>query len=158
MVPTEVTLAVVAEQFPPARDWGERNCWELDLDTSTLALHGSGTHPTDGRPVRLLAGVDGYPALPPSWRFVDPTTGEPTAATTPNRGSRSGQSSIIYGVGVICAHFSRTAFAGGPTPAPHTDWQLSQWADITGGVQAHTLAEMLAVIDDHLHWSTGWLA
>jgi len=158
MVPTEVTLAVLAEQFPPARRWGEHNGWELDLDTSTLTLDGRRTHPADGRPVRLLAGVDGYPALPPSWRFVDPATGQPTAATTPNRGSRNGQSSIIYGVGVICAHFSRTAYAGGPTPGPHADWQLSQWADVTGGVQAHTLAEMLAVIDDHLRWSTGWLA
>lgn len=110
-----------------------------------------------GRPVRLFAEVDGYPALPPAWRFVDPDTGEPTAATTPNRGDRNGQSSIIFGVGVICAHFSRTAYTGGPNP-PHSDWPLSQWADVTGGVQAHTLAEMLAVIDDHLQWSTGWLA
>lgn len=157
MVPTEVALAVLAEQFPPARDWGEHNGWELDLDTSTLTLDGRGSHP-DGGAVRLLAGVDGYPALPPSWRFVDPATGQPTAPTTPNRGSRSGQSSIIYGVGIICAHFSRTAYAGGPTPGPHADWQLSQWADVTGGVQAHTLAEMLSVIDDHLRWSTGWLA
>lgn len=158
MVPADVTLAVLDEQFPPARGWGEGNGWSLDLDTTTLVVDGRGRHPADGRPIRLLAGVDGYPALPPSWRFVDPQTGEPSAATTPNRGSRNGQSSIIYGVGVICAHFSRTAYAGGPVPGPHADWQLSGWADITGGVQAHTLAEMLAVIDDHLHWSAGWLA
>jgi hypothetical protein len=158
VVPIEVTLAVLAEQFPPARRWGEHNGWTLDLDTTTLLLDGRGTHPGDGRPVRLLAGVDGYPALPPSWRFVDPATGEATAATTPNRGSRRGQSSIIYGVGVICAHFSRTAYANGPEPGPHADWQFSQWTEISTGVQAHTLAEMLAVIDDHLHWSSGWLA
>lgn len=158
MLSAEVTLAVLAEQFPPARRWGERNGWQLDLDTTTLTVDGQGRHPADGRPVRLLAGVDGYPALPPSWRFVDPATEEATAATTPNRGIRRGQSSIIYGVGVICAHFSRTAYAGGPTPGPHADWQLSEWADVSGGPQAHTLAEMLAMIDDHLHWSTGWLA
>jgi hypothetical protein len=158
VIPTEVILAVLDEQFPPALRWGERNGWSLGLDTTTLVIDGQGIHPADGRPVRLLAGVDGYPALPPSWRFVDPQTGEPSAATTPNRGSRNGQSSIIYGVGVICAHFSRTAYAGAPVPGPHADWQLSGWADITGGVQGHTLAEMLAVIDEHLHWSTGWLA
>jgi hypothetical protein len=158
VVPTNVTIAVLQEQFPPARRWGEHHGWMLNLDASALLLDGRGSHPVDGRPVRLLAGVDGYPALPPSWRFVDPATGEPTAATTPNRGSRRGQSSIIYGTGVICAHFSRTAYAESPTGGPHGDWKLSQWADIGGGVQAHTLAEMLAVIDDHLHWSTGWLA
>ena len=158
MVPSDVTIAVLAEQFPPARRWGEHNGWMMDLDTAALLLDGRGTHPTDGRPVRLLAGVDGYPALPPSWRFVDPATGEATAATTPDRGSRRGQSSIIYGVGVICAHFSRTAYAAGPAPGPHADWQLSQWAEVPSGVQAHNLAEMLAVIDDHLHWSSGWLA
>jgi hypothetical protein len=158
MVPADVTLAVLDDQFESARRWGERNGWELDLDTTTLVIDGRRAHPADGRPVRLLAEVDSYPALPPSWRFVDPDTGEPTAATTPSRGNRNGQSSIIYGVGVICAHFSRTAYAGGTVPAPHADWQLSGWAEITGGVQAHTLAEMLAVIDDHLHWSTGWLA
>jgi hypothetical protein len=158
VVPIEVTLAVLAEEFPPARQWGEQNGWRLDLDRSELVLDGRGHHPVDGRPVRLLAGVDGYPALPPSWRFVDAGTGESTAAATPDRGTRQGQSSIIYGVGVICAHFSRTAYAGGPAPGPHADWQLSQWADISGGVQAHTLAEMVAVIDDHLHWSSGWLA
>jgi hypothetical protein len=158
VVPIEVTLAVLAEQFPSARQWGEHNGWTLDLDTTAFLLDGRGIHPADGRPVRLLAEVDQYPALPPSWRFVDPATGVATAATTPNRGSRHGQQSIIHSVGVICAHFSRTAYAGGLTPGPHADWQLSQWAEITGGVQAHTLAEMLAVIDDHLHWSSGWQA
>jgi hypothetical protein len=156
VVPRDVTLAVLAEQFPPARRWGEENGWALDLDNSTLMLDCRGTHPANEEPVRLLAGVDGYPALPPSWRFVDPVTGEPTAATTPDRGNRRGKSSIIYGVGVICAHFSRTAY--GVASGPHADWQISDWPNIDGGVQAHSLAEMLAAIDYHLHWSKGWLA
>lgn len=155
MLPAEVTLAVLAEQFPPAEAWGAANGWSLAIDLERLLIDGRGTHPSDGRPVRLLGGVDSYPTLPPSWRFVDPQTGEATAATTPNRGSRNGASSIIFGVGVICAHFSRTAFG---TSGPHTEWQLAAWAEIGGGVQAHTLAEMFCVIDEHLHWSTGWLA
>ncbi len=155
MVPAEVTLAVVEEELLPAGRWADRNGWELVFDAATLTLDARGAHPADGKPVRLTAGVDGYRALPPSWRFVDPVSGEATAATTPDRGVRLGQSSIIYGVGVICAHFSRTAYAGGPHAA---DWKASQWEDITGGVQAHNLSQMLAVIDDHLHWSTGWLA
>jgi hypothetical protein len=153
VVPADVTLAVIAEQLPPAQRWGEKNGWELAFNVTGLVLDARGRHPADAQPLRLLAGVDGYPALPPSWRFVDTATGEASAATTPNRGSRNGQSSIIYGVGIICAHFSRTAYEGGP----HSDWQLNQWAEITSGVQAHTVAEMLAVIDDHLHWSNGWL-
>lgn len=158
MLPLEVTLAVIDEEFGPAQRWGERHGWELNFDQATVSLDARGSHPADGRPVRLNAGVDGYRALPPSWQFVDPATGEATAATTPNRGTRNGQASIIYGVGVICAHFSRTAYAEGPVPGPHSDWLLAQWDDVTGGVQAHTLAQMIAVIDDHLHWSTGWLA
>jgi hypothetical protein len=157
LVPLEVTLAVLEEEFPPARRWAEMHGWTFALDTTSLAVCGEGTHPNGGD-VRLFAGVDGYPVLPPSWRFVDPATGEPTAATTPNRGFRGGQSSIIYGLGIICAHFSRTAYLGyGTTSAPHTDWSLSGWADVTSGVQAHTLAEMISVIDRHLQWSTGWL-
>lgn len=155
MLPAHVTLAVIDDELPSARRWAEQNGWDVTFDAATLILDAHGSHPADRRPLRLTAGVDGYRALPPSWRFVDPATGEATAATTPNRGIRQGQSSIIYGVGVICAHFSRTAYAGGPHAA---DWEASQWEEITGGVQAHNLAQMLAVIDDHLHWSTGWLA
>jgi hypothetical protein len=157
MVPLEVTLAVINEEFAAAQRWGEQHGWKLIFDAASLSLEALGTHPVDGRPVRLFAGVDEYKVLPPSWRFVDPVTGEATAATTPNRGTCGGQSSIIFGVGVICAHFSRTAYAVGQTPGPHTDWPLAQWQDVTGGVQAHTLAEMMAVIDEHLQWSTGWL-
>jgi hypothetical protein len=158
MVPPEVTLAVLAEEFPPMQAWGVQNGWDFQLDADRFTIDGRGTHPANGSPVRLFAGVDSYRALPPSWRFVDPVTGEPSAATTPNRGSRNGQSSIIYGVGLICAHFSRTAFAGGgAVNPPHADWQLTDWTNIAGGVQAHTLSEMTDVIDRHLSWSTGWL-
>jgi hypothetical protein len=158
MVPAAVTLSVLDEQFQPAAAWGSANGWELTLNRQELVIDGRGAHPVDRRPLRVLAGVDSYPSLPPSWRFVDPETGQPTAPTTPNRGSRNGMSSIIYGVGVICAHFSRTAYGnGGPSPGPHNEWQLTAWADIAGGVQAHTLAEMICVINEHLQWSTGWL-
>jgi hypothetical protein len=72
VLPLEVTLAVVEEQMPLAQNWSAANGWDLTLDPNALVIDGHGRHPTDGRDVRLIAGVDSYPALPPSWQFVDP--------------------------------------------------------------------------------------
>lgn len=155
MIPAEVTSAVLDDEFPAAQAWGAAHGWELTVDLESMTIDGRSEHPADRRPVRLLAGVDGYPALPPSWRFVDPVTGVPTAETTPARGSRAGRSSVIHSVGVICAHFSRTAYEAGPHGR---DWDLAGWRDVAGGVRADTLAQMLAVIHEHLGWSPGWVA
>lgn len=160
MVPVALTLAHLAEELPPAERWAAANGWELHFDEDELLIEAATVHPVDRQALLLVAGVDSYRALPPSWRFVDPATKLPTGWATPSRDSVNGQSSVIYGVGRICAHFSRTAYKEYDPEAPHgPDWGgVLNWDSVTEGVQAHDLAEMLAVIDRHLRHSKGRLA
>ncbi len=158
MVPAEVTLAHLAHELPPAEQWAAAHGWELRVDTDVWTLEAATIHPADRQPLLLFAGIDSYRALPPSWRFVDPETKMPTREATPSRDPVHGSASVIYGVGVICAHFSRTAYKDYNADAPHDNWGgMLQWDSVTEGVQAHNLAEMLAVIDQHLRHSKGRL-
>jgi hypothetical protein len=157
VIPVEVTLAHLADELPPAEQWAKAAGWQLQLDADELVLEAATIHPVDHQPLLLLAGVDSYRALPPSWRFADPETKIATPRATPSRESVHGAASVIYGVGVICAHFSRTAYKGYDPGAPH-DWGgMLSWESVSEGVQAHVLAEMLAVIDQHLRFSKGRL-
>jgi len=158
VVPDEVTLAVLDEELPPATAWASRYGWSLSFDRETLVFDALGVHPVDRGPLLLTAEFDGYRALPPAWRFVDPETREATARATPTRDPVAGKrASVIYGVGVICAHFSRTAYTEYRPGAPHNNWSLTAWDQVEEGVQAHTVAEMLAVIGHHLSYSKGTL-
>lgn len=89
----------------------------------------------------LLEGVfDDYRALPPIWRFLDPRTRDdigPAAYPAP-RGP-----SVLHPHGLVCAHFSRNAYAehGGP----HGNWNgPSAWQTPVEGTQALTISAMLA--------------
>jgi hypothetical protein len=89
----------------------------------------------------LLEGIfDDYRTLPPIWRFLDPRTGDdigPAAYPAP-RGP-----SVLHPQGLVCAHFSRLAYAdhGGP----HGNWGGSQaWQTPVEGTQALTISAMLA--------------
>ena len=158
MVPSEVTVAVLDEELPQALAWAARHGWELSFDQEALVLDARCAHPADDNPLLLIAEFDGYRALPPAWRFVDPETREATARATPTRDPVVGnRASVIYGVGIICAHFSRTAYAEYRTGAPHSNWALSAWDKVVEGVQAHNVAQMLAVIGHHLTYSKGRL-
>jgi hypothetical protein len=158
MIPLEVTLAHIADEMPPAHRWAAANGWELLFDEEALLLEAATVHPGDLEPLLLLAGLDSYRALPPSWCFVDPETRVATARATPSRDEVNGKASVIYGVGVICAHFSRTAYKDYNPEAPHGDWGgMLRWDSVTEGVQAHVLAEMIGVIDQHLRHSKGRL-
>src|SRR5688572_8758832 len=107
MVPAEVTLAVVEEELGSADAWARRHGWEITFDHQELLLLATSYHPADQRELLLEGRVDGYRALPPAWRFIDPETKEPMARSTPRGDSVNGRSSVLHGVGVICAHFSR---------------------------------------------------
>lgn len=157
MLPAEVTLAVVGEELVVAERWAQAHNWQISLDRQRLVLDVLALHPVDRQPLLLTAEVDAYRALPPAWRFVDPVSREATPAATPSRDPLpNGKSSVIYGVGVICAHFSRTAYSEYQSGGPH-NWSLTTWDHVTEGVQAHTIAEMLAVIHYHLSYSKGRL-
>jgi hypothetical protein len=155
LVPPEVSVAMLAAEFPSAASWAGRHGWDLVLDASALAVTAKFNHPAGGR-LTLVGGFDDYPALPPSWRFVD-EAGDPTPAAWPLPGSVPGLSSIFIRIGkgpVICAHFNRHAYAdyGGP----HGNWGgASRWRDVEEGAKAMTLGDMLAVVARHVAASAG---
>ncbi|MGQ0678173.1 MAG: hypothetical protein ACT4OM_00690 [Actinomycetota bacterium] len=151
-----MTLAVLEEELEAAQGWAARNRWTLAFNEKDLVLAAMRAHPVDNGQLLLEASCDQYRALPPAWRFVDPETREPTAASTPRGDSFKGRASVIHSVGVICAHFSRTAYKQHHEAGPHDAWgELTSWEEVKEGVQAHTIAEMLAVINQHLQWSKG---
>lgn len=156
MVPAEVTRAILAEELVPARAWGQRKCWAITDDPAALTVTVQMAHPADHAQLMLRGEFDGYRALPPLWRFVDPATAEPTKAATPAAGTAHGQASIFHPEGFICAHWSRAAYAEGG--GPHGNWgAASGWATVGEGAQAHVVSEMLAAIAVHLMFSPGRL-
>ena len=89
----------------------------------------------------LLEGVfDGYRTLPPIWRFLDPRDGReigPAAYPQPLGPS------VLHGQGLVCAHFSRRAYAehGGP----HGNWNgTAAWQRPVEGTVAMNVSAMLA--------------
>lgn len=66
-----------------------------------------------------------------------------TAATSGRRPTRSHSGSVLHGQGLICAHFSRMAYAehGGP----HANWNgMAAWQQPVEGTIALHVAAMLA--------------
>lgn len=144
---------------PALRSVAQRRGWAVSLDLEGLALSATIDHPVAGVGLlRLDADLDGYRAIPPAWRFVDPDTGEVSQRAFPKPGSGpQGSGSIFHPHPVICAPFNRLAYQdhGGP----HPDWSgPANWVNVTGHVFAHTLGEMLSVIDLHLRFSPGRMA
>lgn len=89
----------------------------------------------------LLEGLfESYRTLPPIWRFLDPRDGRdigPSAYPQPLGAS------VLHPHGLICAHFSRLAFAehGGP----HSNWNgPSAWQQPVEGTVAMHIGAMLA--------------
>jgi len=150
-VPKATTVATVEEELPGVRCYAERHGWSVSWDPETLRLTFEGKHPNDNRPIRAIAALDGYRALPPAWSFEAPDTG---ATCLPKPAPVGGQSSIFHNGCGICAPFNRRAYKqhGGP----HGDWGGPEcWLNVRGHVQATTLAAMFAVIVGHLKASPG---
>jgi hypothetical protein len=147
----------VAEEIGPALAWANRNDWYVSYDSESLLLVCCLTHAADGGPLKLVAELSDYRALPPIWRFVDPSTNEPTPDAFPQGQPILGQSSIFHPQGLICAPWSRLAYA--EHQGPHNDWGgPGNWLAAPGGPFPTTLAEMLAMIDTHLSVSPRRLA
>lgn len=137
----------------------ERHGWTLDIDAECRRLTASIDHPVAGVGLlQLEADLDGYRAVPPAWRFVDPETGHVTKRAFPKPGSGPhGSGSIFHSKPVICAPFNRLAYQA--HDGPHSDWSgPANWLNVTGHVVAHTLGEMLSVINLHLRVSPGRMA
>lgn len=156
-IPGEVTVAIVDDELPGLLGYLNRHGWQVEWSPLELRLAVTGRHPKDGVPVRIVAALDGYRALPPAWTFEDPTGGRGGASFFPRAGSiPDGRSSIFHGKGVICAPFNRLAYKtlGGP----HGDWGgPEKWLEVNvpSQVRAIRLANMFAVILGHLTASPG---
>jgi hypothetical protein len=145
LLPAAAVRSQVEEELPAARGWAERRKYELEYDEEEVRLRAALVGP-DEEPYLLEGVFDDYPTLPPTWRFVDPRSGEPIGraayprpASPHPRGSALVIESGMEGV-VICAHFNRLAFAeqGGP----HGDWgPLANWRN--PGSSAYTFAETI---------------
>lgn len=156
MVPAEVTRAVLATEMVAVRAWAKRRCWSVSEDMEALTLTARMVHPADDQPLLLHGAFDGYRALPPLWRFIDPASGEPARTAHPAPGPIYGQASIFHPDGFICAGWSRAAYAEGG--GPHGNWgAASGWTGVREGTQAHEVAEMLAAVAAHLQFSPGRL-
>lgn len=156
MIPTAVTRAVVAEEMVAVTAWaGRRPGWAPRFDDAELLLVVEGIHPVTQVPVRVIADLDGYRAVPPAWTFAAPpgssaATPFPEPNTTPG-----GPGSIFHPNRIICAPWNRLAYA--EHKGPHADWGgLANWTSAGGDVtKAHTLADMLDQIYLHLSLSKG---
>ena len=154
MVPKRVTQILVESEARIVDSWAQRNGWTVNINLERLEITAEVPHPKDNAPLFLHGDLSGYRAIPPAWRFVD-ESGNVTKPAFPSAGPVNGKSSIFHGNVVICAPFNRLAYkiAGGP----HEDWgEWTGWFVVTGDfAKAHTLAEMLSIINVHLQFSPG---
>lgn len=156
MVPPEATRAVLDVEAPSIETWASRHGWFVQIDPVRLALVVTVRHPSDESLLLLVGDLTGYRGVPPAWKFVDPLTGQSTAAAFPAAGpGPGGKGSIFHSNVVICAPWNRLAYQA--EGGPHGDWQdATNWLNVAGDVtRAGNIAEMLSAIDVHLRTSPG---
>lgn len=150
-VPRSVTIATVEEELPAVTAYAQRHGWAVNWDTEQIQLTFDGKHPADATPIRIVAAVEGYKALPPAWTFEDPAG---KRSLFPKPGPVNGKSSIFHSRRVICAPFNRLAYV--QHSGPHSNWGGPEnWLEVRGHIRATTLANMLASILGHLKASPG---
>lgn len=154
LVPRAVSRAALAAEAPAARAWAARKGWKISINVRELRVTARMTHPADGDDLILRGDFADYRLLPPAWMFLTTGGGERVPVAWPSPGPVLGGSSIFHSVGVLCAQFNRLAyhdFAG-----PHPAWGgASNWLNVSEGVRADTVADMLMAIRLHLQSSPG---
>lgn len=153
----EIVLAYLAEEIPAAIAWatdkGLEPEWNPDTLTFSLRLQGRGESETVEH--YLLVGTfDDYRVEPPTWRFLDPRTGDKIGAPAYPAGAWA-NGSIFHSNGLICAAWNRDAY--GDRGGPHANWgAATQWQTVGREyVQADTIPDMLARIYAELQLSCG---
>jgi hypothetical protein len=150
VVPHEIVLGYLDDRFeiPAALVWADYHRLDLrwDRDDLSLSLRLSGRSESDREEPYLLTGwFEDYRVLPPAWRFLDPRNGNLIGLPAYPLGNWP-TGSIFHGNGLICAPWSRDAYAdrGGP----HNDWtDATLWETIgPQHSQATTIPDMLARI------------
>lgn len=137
-----------------ARGLGLEPIWSGDALNLRLRLEGPSTAPSAAAVSEeeyLIEGrFDQYRVLPPIWKFLDPRTGQdigPAAYPQPLGNS------VVHPAGLICAHWSRLAYAqhGGP----HGNWGGPEsWQTRVEGTEALTISDMLARLIWEVQYNT----
>jgi hypothetical protein len=152
----EIVLAYLAEEIPAALDWatskGLQPEWAPDTLTFSHRLQGGGENDTV-EDYLLVGTFDDYRVEPPTWRFLDPRTGENIGPAAYPLGNWQNGGSVFHGNGLICAAWSRDAY--GDRAGPHADWgAATRWQTVGREyVQADTIPDMLARIYAELQLS-----
>lgn len=143
----EIVLAYLDQEIPAAIAWAKEKGltpeWNPDNLSFSLRLQGRGENDTVEN--YLLVGTfDDYRVEPPTWRFLDPRTGDNIGPAAYPAGAWQNGGSVFHGNGLICASWSRDAYQdrGGP----HADWgAATQWQTVARETaQADTIPDMLA--------------
>jgi hypothetical protein len=151
----EIVLAYLAEEIPAALAWATDKGLqpEWDPDSLTFSLRLRRRSENDSVEDYLLVGMfDDYRVEPPTWRFLDPRTGDNIGAPAYPVGAWP-NGSIFHTQGLICAAWSRDAY--GDRGGPHANWgAATQWQTVAREhVQADTIPDMLARIYAELQLS-----
>lgn len=143
-------------EMPAALRWAARTGLDLVYDSRSLTAHLAITGPADAEnkadeAFLITADFDQYRLLPPIWKFVHPHTRQEIGLPAYPRPVGP---SVFHGQGLICAHWSRMAYAehGGP----HGDWGgAGDWQQPRTGTVALTIPDMLDRLVREVGWSRG---
>jgi len=159
LVPDEVARAHIAQESAAILACAARNGAKADIDIDALEIRFSFNHPVDKLPLLLVADVHDYRAAPPAWRFLDPESGLETLQAYPSAGNLPGGGPSVInshkGMGTICAHFNRLAYA--ESAGIHPDWAAAtDWLTTAPGTaRATNIPEMFQLIYSHCCYSPG---
>lgn len=151
----EVARAFVEahDEMPAALAWTRGKGLDLQYYAEALTVSLALTGPP-GEPYLIIGEFDRYRLLPPIWRFVHPRTRE---VIGPAAFPRPQQASVLHSNGVICAHWSRLAYA--EHNGPHADWgAATTWQEPKTGTVALTIPDMLARLVWEVRVSNGRMA
>lgn len=152
-LPDTAARATAEAEVPAIKAWASRHGWAVLWLSEELLLRAAAYHPRTNRVVEVTAQCDGYRAIPPVWQFVRPGTDETGKMWVP----APGPGSVFHGNGIICAPWSRLAYAdhGGP----HGEWGgPAAWLQVgPPNTIAQTIPDMLSTIDIHLQQSPGMM-
>lgn len=144
----EATLAFLEDpaEIPAAIAWAEGHGlaheWDPDILSFSLRLEGRGENESV-EPYLLRGTFEDYRVLPPTWRFLDPRSGDEIGKPAYPLGNWP-NGSVIHSDGLVCATWSRDAYK--ERSGPHSDWEdATAWQVIARQyVQADTIPDMLA--------------
>jgi len=148
-LPPDAVRAVVEKELDAAWGWAARHDWTLQWDSEHLMLRGATYHPRVKQLIEVTADADGYRAVPPAWRFVRPGSDD----LGPEWFPQLTLNVMCDGSPVLCAPWNRLAYR--ENGGPHENWSGGSWLQVTEGTVAHTIPDMLGLIDAHLQSSGG---